>query len=69
VAGQPADPKVDLRNRLVTLLEHRVSKVRRAARYVFRDHPEVVRQVTSSYERKRRVEAKRRKKAVVEPVG
>ncbi len=69
VAGQPADPKVDLRNRLVTLLDHRVSKVRRAARFVYRDHPEVVRQLTSSYERKRRVEAKRRKRAVVEPVG
>jgi hypothetical protein len=69
VTGRAADPKIDLRNRLVTLLDQRVSKVRRAARYVFRDHPEVVRQVTSAYERKRRVETKRRKKSAIEPVA
>jgi hypothetical protein len=69
LTGQAADPRIDLRNRLVTLLDQRVSKVRRAARYVFRDHPEVVRQVTSAYERKRRVEAKRRKKSAVEPLA
>ncbi len=65
--GPAADPKIDLRNRLVTLLDVRVSKVRRAARFVYRDHPEVVRMVTSAFERKRRVEAKRRKRAAVEP--
>ena len=69
LTGQAADPKIDLRNRLVTLLDQRVSRVRRAAWYVFRDHPEVVRQVTSAYERKRRVETKRRKKSPIAPVA
>lgn len=44
-----------------TLLDLRVSKVRRAARYVYRDHPEMIRLVTSAYERKRRLDAKRKK--------
>jgi hypothetical protein len=47
------------RNRLLQLLDTRVRKVRNAARFVFRAHPEVVRQVTSPYERKRRIDAKR----------
>jgi hypothetical protein len=63
VPGKQADPNIDLRNRLVTLLDERVSKVRRAAHYVYHDHPEIVRLATSAYERKRRLEAKRRKRA------
>lgn len=59
--GRVPDPKVDLRNRMLTLLAQRVSKVRRAAQYVFSDHPEVLRQSVSAYDRKRRLEAKRRK--------
>ncbi|MGZ3478008.1 MAG: hypothetical protein ACXVCJ_26145 [Polyangiales bacterium] len=47
------------RNRLLQLLDVRVRKVRAAARFVFRAHPDVVRQVTSPYERKRRIDAKR----------
>ena len=60
--GRPADPKIDLRNRMLVLLEQRVSKVRRAAQYVYDEHPEIVRMVTSAYERKKRLEAKRKKK-------
>lgn len=59
--GRAADPTIDFRNRLLVLLDRRVSRVRRAARYVYVDHPETVRLVTSAYERKKRLEAKRRK--------
>lgn len=43
-----------LRNKLVALLRDRVATVRAAARFVFRDHPEIIREVTSAHERKRR---------------
>jgi hypothetical protein len=59
--GAVASPDVDLRNRLLTLLGARVGQVRRAARYVFRGHPDVMRKATSAYERMRRVERKRRR--------
>lgn len=55
------------RNRLLQLLDQRVRKIRAAARYVFRRHPEIARQVGSAYERKRRVEARRAKGRVEEP--
>jgi hypothetical protein len=51
-----------LRNRLLTLLTERVKRVRRAASYVFRNHPDIVRKFNSAYERKLRV-ARRRKAA------
>ena len=41
---------------------------RSAARFVFRDHPEIVREVTSAYERKRRAAA-RRESDVPPPTG
>lgn len=53
---------LDERNRLLTLLVERVSKVRRAARYVFRAHPDTARKFASGYERTRR-RASRRKQA------
>lgn len=59
--GKEASLEIDFRNRLLMLLDLRVSKVRRAARYVYRDHPEMIRLVTSAYERKRRLDAKRKK--------
>ncbi len=45
-----------LRNRLLTLMQQRVASVRKAARRVFRKQPELIRQVTSAYERRRRAE-------------
>jgi hypothetical protein len=42
------------RNRFVTLLQEKVRIARRAARFVFRNHPEVARLFGSAYERKRR---------------
>jgi len=53
---------LDLRNRVGTLLLRRMNVVRAAARWVFRHHPEVVREVTSAYERRRRSEARRAKR-------
>jgi hypothetical protein len=43
-----------LRNRLLMLLIDRVKRVRRAAAYVFRNNPEIVRKFTSAYERRQR---------------
>jgi hypothetical protein len=47
------------RNRLLTLLDARVNKVRAAARFVFRHYPDIVREATSVYERRRRAAARR----------
>jgi hypothetical protein len=47
------------RNRFLQLLDQRVRRVRKVARYVFRHHPETARGIVSLYERKRRLEAKR----------
>jgi len=58
-SGAPRDA-LGLRNRLLTLLLDRVRSVRRAARYVFRQHPDVARKFTSAYERRQRA-ARRRK--------
>lgn len=55
--GEPANLQreaLELRNRFASLLLTRMNKVRSAARFVFRSDPEIVRRVTSSYERKRR---------------
>jgi len=51
-----------LRNRLLTLLVERVKRVRRAAGYVFRNQPEIVRKFTSAFERRQR-SARRRAKS------
>jgi hypothetical protein len=47
------------RNRLLQLLWSRVRRVRAAARFVFRKHPEIAREASSVYERRKRLEAKR----------
>lgn len=53
------------RNGLVTVLLQRVALVRGAAKYVFRHHPAIVREVTSAYERRKRAQTRRRKAAEV----
>ena len=50
-----------LRNKLVVLLMGRMSAVRAAARFVFRGQPEIVREVTSEYERRRPAAGRRAK--------
>lgn len=65
-AGASADPKVRdallQRNQVGALLGHSMRQVRSAARFVFRDHPEIARQAASVYERRKRAEARRKEK-------
>lgn len=49
------------RNQLAAALMQRIGRVRAAARYVFRHHDAIVKQVTSAYQRHRRAAARRRK--------
>ena len=51
---------LSLRNRYITLLTEKMNTARRAARFVFRNHPEVARLFSSSYERKRRARSRAR---------
>ena len=51
-----------LRNKLVALLRDRIATVRAAARFVFREHPAIIREVTSAHERKRRKRTRARPK-------
>lgn len=53
--GRTASPEIDLRNRVFTLLKSRVNELRRVARFVFRNHPDIAKLVSSSYERRRRL--------------
>jgi len=52
-----------LRDQLAHLLFDRVRLVRAAARFVYRNHPEIARLATSAYERRRRAESRRAKAA------
>ena len=52
---------IALRNRLMTLLFDRMNRVRSAARFVFRGQPEIIREATSTYERRRRAAGRRAK--------
>jgi hypothetical protein len=50
-----AEPQaIELRNRLGTLLYQRMQQIRQAARFVFRGHPALIREVTSAYARRQR---------------
>ncbi len=50
---------VDRRNRLVARLKARVAKVRRAARFVFRDRPHLLKEVTSAHSLRQRAALQR----------
>jgi hypothetical protein len=52
-----------LRNQLLTLLMRLVKSTRKTAAYVFNEHPTIVREVTSAYERQRRARARIEAKA------
>lgn len=56
-----------LRNQLWTLLQDRMRRVRAIARYVYRRYPEIARQATSAYERRRRAESRRRARTRAQP--
>jgi len=64
------DPKAKsallVRNQMATLATRTVSKVRAAVRFVFRDHPELIREASSAYERRKRAAAKRNKQKPVD---
>jgi hypothetical protein len=60
VLSEEARRALGKRNRLLTLLSQRMARVRSAARFVFRNHAEVIREATSAYDRRRRAEARRR---------
>jgi len=61
-AANDARQKIDLRNRYAALLWERVTRVRSAARFVFRHHPAIAREATSASERNRRAASRRKKK-------
>jgi len=65
IARVYADPRpqeaLRLRNQLSALLARTVSNTRRAIRFVFRNHPEVIRESTSAYERRKRAASRRNK--------
>ncbi len=66
LVGEPANLQreaLELRNRIATLLITRMNNVRSAARFVFRHHTDIVRLVTSSYERKRRRQSEKARAA------
>ncbi|WP_437667282.1 hypothetical protein [Sorangium sp. So ce1182] len=50
-----------IRNQLLHLMLERVGAIRKTAAHVFRRHPDIVREVTSAYERRRRAAARREK--------
>jgi hypothetical protein len=50
----PENEALELRNRLGTLLYNRMQQVRQAARFVFRGHQTLTREVTSAYARRQR---------------
>lgn len=52
---------LDLRNRLFTLLDERLTLVRSTAAFKFRHHPEIAKKFISTYERRRRRALARRK--------
>jgi hypothetical protein len=59
IMSEAAREAIKLRNQMVSLLWTRMSAVRAAAKFVFRDQPEMVREVSSAYERRRRAASRR----------
>jgi|GEM_PF-837737 len=69
VSAETAEALValDTRNRLATLLAARMRLVRAKARFVFRKHPAILREVTSAYGRRQRAAHRRKAKAPAAP--
>jgi len=62
VEAKPVEREaLELRNRLATMLSERVTRVRAAARFAFRKHPDLMREVGSAYARRRRALHRKRK--------
>ncbi|WP_437591348.1 hypothetical protein [Sorangium sp. So ce1000] len=58
-----------IRNQLLRLMVERIGAIRKTAAHVFRRHPEIAREVTSAYERRRRAAARREKARKVAEAG
>lgn len=54
VSPETTRKALDLRNRIGTLLVEHMAQVRAAARFVFRNFPEIAREASSAFERRRR---------------
>ncbi len=67
--GERVSQALRLRNQVWTLLHDRMASVRRAAGIVFRAHPEIQRRVTSSYQRAKQAEYRRRLRAEKQAQG
>lgn len=59
IAAENTRRALDLRNRVATLLVDRIATVRAAARFIFRNQPEIAREVGSTYVRRKRAYARR----------
>jgi len=57
--GVEVEQAMDWRNRLTTLLSDELSRVRAAARFVFRHHPQIRQRATSAYQRRSRAARRR----------
>lgn len=55
----PTVKALTLRNQIANLLYARINTVRAATRFVFRGNKDIIREVTSAYERRRRANARR----------
>jgi hypothetical protein len=63
------DPELamDLRNRFARLIQDRLRAIRAAARFVFRNHPAIAREVTSRHGRQRQAAWRKKKKEEAKP--
>lgn len=59
MAAENTRRALDLRNRVATLLVDRMTTVRAAARFIFRNQPEIAREVGSTYVRRKRASTRR----------
>jgi hypothetical protein len=62
IAGPARQQSIAVRGHLLALLDRRMKDARRAARFVFRERPELARQAGSEYERTRRARPRAAKK-------
>jgi hypothetical protein len=58
-----ASERLTARNQLLALLHDRLARIRRCARLLFRDHPDIARKFTSEHKRVQRREQRRTKAA------
>lgn len=58
-ADSPTTKAALVRNQIANLLHARMGTLRSAARFVFRESPDIIREATSAYDRRRRAAARR----------